>query len=278
MVFDRDPRGYRADAAPERHRTTHHYGGGDELDFKQLLASSSAAQGSILVAQAAGAGRFTYQEYPVAIPAANVRNVFGTDNGDTKGSYKTALDATLPVIVTPGGAGAAGTSLVFSHRDHDHPATDVASAASLAAVVALEYTTSVGTHQQLTSNSTAFQNVTNMALPLGTNQKWRFAMTIFYISSVAADIKIQFTVPAGMSLLFASVGVVAGTTVPISSIPAAIALIYDGTATLQALEISGTVLSAGTAGNLQLQAAQNTATVEITDFIEVGSNLFGRRV
>ncbi len=61
----------------------------------------------------------------LSVPAANVRNVLGVDNGDTLPSYKAALDATLPASITPGSAGAAGTSLVFAHRDHAHPATSI---------------------------------------------------------------------------------------------------------------------------------------------------------
>lgn len=54
----------------------------------------------------------------VAIPAANVRNVLGIDNAELRPSWKTALDATGPADIA--NAGAAGTSLVFSHRDHAH--------------------------------------------------------------------------------------------------------------------------------------------------------------
>ena len=57
----------------------------------------------------------------IAIPAANVRNVLGVDNGELRPSWKTALDAVNPANI---GAAAPGTSLIFSHRDHvhNHPA------------------------------------------------------------------------------------------------------------------------------------------------------------
>ena len=54
----------------------------------------------------------------VVVPAANVRNVFGIDNGELRPSWKTALDATSPAAVAA--AASPGTSLVFSHRDHVH--------------------------------------------------------------------------------------------------------------------------------------------------------------
>lgn len=59
-----------------------------------------------------------WDELVIAVPAANVRNVLGIDNGETTPTWKTALDATNPAAVAA--AAAPGTSLVFSHRDHVH--------------------------------------------------------------------------------------------------------------------------------------------------------------
>lgn len=61
----------------------------------------------------------------ISIPAANVRNVLGIDNGELRPAWKTALDATNPTSISVGGAASPGTSLIFSHRDHTHgaPAT-----------------------------------------------------------------------------------------------------------------------------------------------------------
>jgi len=56
----------------------------------------------------------------VSIPAANVRNVLGLDNGDTVPTWKIALDGTAPTTSALGDAASAGTSLVFAHRDHAH--------------------------------------------------------------------------------------------------------------------------------------------------------------
>ncbi len=56
----------------------------------------------------------------ISIPAANVRNVFGVDNGELRPSWKTALDSTAPTAITVGATGAAGTSRVFANRDHTH--------------------------------------------------------------------------------------------------------------------------------------------------------------
>src|SRR3990172_4858000 len=54
----------------------------------------------------------------IAIPAVNIRNVLGVDNGELRPSWKTALDATNPVDIAS--VASSGTSLVFSHRDHVH--------------------------------------------------------------------------------------------------------------------------------------------------------------
>lgn len=66
----------------------------------------------------------------ISVPAANVRNVFGADNGDTEPAWKTALDSTNPTTIGIADAAAPGTSLVFSHRDHQHasPSTWTATA------------------------------------------------------------------------------------------------------------------------------------------------------
>jgi len=89
-------------------------------------ALDAVSIGSIIIGNATPA----WDELVIAVPAANVRNVFGIDNAETVPSWKTALDATHPVAIAAGAAGTEGTSLVFSHRDHEHaapatwPATD----------------------------------------------------------------------------------------------------------------------------------------------------------
>lgn len=54
----------------------------------------------------------------IAVPAADVRNVLGIDNGETRPSWKTALDGVNPANIAA--AADPGTSLIFSHRDHVH--------------------------------------------------------------------------------------------------------------------------------------------------------------
>lgn len=66
-----------------------------------------------------------WERLAAVIPAADVRNVVGLDNGDLRPSWKTALDSTAPSALAFGDGGTPGTSLVFSHRDHRHQMDDV---------------------------------------------------------------------------------------------------------------------------------------------------------
>lgn len=96
MVFAHDPRGYAGDFAPERHHTTHHRDGGDPLSFDDLIAAP--ADGSILVAQSIGSGRYAYREYAISVPgAAGLMNVLGVANGETEPTWKAAEHSLLSV-------------------------------------------------------------------------------------------------------------------------------------------------------------------------------------
>lgn len=119
MVFQRDPGSQALDYAPEQHYKTHGLGGGDQLSLDDLV--EAPANGSILVAQSIGPGRYGYREYALSVPAANVRNALAVDNGETRPTWKTTLDGTNPATLTVPNTGGPGTSLVYSHRDHSHP-------------------------------------------------------------------------------------------------------------------------------------------------------------
>ncbi|KKM61602.1 hypothetical protein LCGC14_1530050 [marine sediment metagenome] len=83
-------------------------------DYVDGLTVPVVAEGDIIIANATPA----WAVLTLSVPAANVRNVLGVDNGETQPTWKTALDAMNPA--NAGGAAAPGTSLVFSHRDHVH--------------------------------------------------------------------------------------------------------------------------------------------------------------
>jgi hypothetical protein len=77
--------------------------------------AAGVTDGSIVIGNVTPA----WSELVISIPAANVRNVLGIDNGELRPSWKTALDATNPAAI---GSVGPGTSLVFAHRDHIHAA------------------------------------------------------------------------------------------------------------------------------------------------------------
>jgi hypothetical protein len=93
--------------------------GGAHAILDGSIHSDSVADGVTAGSIIIGNDTPKWDELVIAIPAANVRNVLGIDNGETVPSWKTALDATNPAVLAAGAS--PGTSLVFSHRDHVHP-------------------------------------------------------------------------------------------------------------------------------------------------------------
>ena len=111
---------------PDAHlNVTNHY---TNIPTAVIAGHSALLDGTVhtdTVAQGVTAGSIiigndtpAWDELAISVPAANVRNVLGIDNGETTPSWKTALDGTDPADVAA--AAAPGTSLVFSHRDHVH--------------------------------------------------------------------------------------------------------------------------------------------------------------
>lgn len=89
--------------------------------------------GDIITGQAGPA----WARLAISVPAANVRNVLGIDNGETGPSWKAMFDANNPTTIGIGDAAAPGTSLLASHRDHQHasPATWTATAHNLLSAI-----------------------------------------------------------------------------------------------------------------------------------------------
>ncbi len=128
----------------------------------------------------------------------------------------------------------------------------------------------IAADQVLTSNSTVLQNITNMsaALPGTVGAIFSWQGHIFYDATTVADIKFAFTIPAGAAMRWGINGLGPGGTNPVYT-----SLIGSGTAiSLGALGVgsvliahfSGEVTMGATAGNLQLQGAQNTAEISVT--------------
>ena len=97
-------------------------------------AAGSVVDGDVIIGNVTPA----WSRLAVSVPAANVRNVFGVDNGETRPSWKTALDATNPVTLTVSTSVAPGTALVFSHRDHAHAIASSSNPGATASILATD--------------------------------------------------------------------------------------------------------------------------------------------
>lgn len=118
----------------------------------------------------------------------------------------------------------------------------------------------VKTANQIVNNSTAFVNDTQLVVPIPTlSTTYAFDLTIAYLASTTSDIKFQFTVPAGAAFSFGGYGAATG----IAAITGDANFAWGTTAAFggsgfdMITTLHGTLVSAGTAGNLQLQWAQN---------------------
>jgi len=114
------------------------------------------------------------------------------------------------------------------------------------------------------NNSTVLVNDAVMASALVINASYYWDNVIFYDSATAADFKVAFTWPAGATARWGIMGIgTPGATDAVASTAAAsgtsIAVGGLGVGTGTWCKIEGFIDTAGTAGNLQTQYAQQTA-------------------
>lgn len=135
---------------------------------------------------------------------------------------------------------------------------------------AVHTTTRIAADQVLTASSTVLQNVTNMvaALPATVGAIFAWRGHVFYDATTTADIKFAFTIPAGATMRWGTSGLGPGGTNPIytsvTGSGTAISLGALGIGTVLWMPFSGEVTMAAAAGNLQMQAAQNTSDASVT--------------
>ena len=126
--------------------------------------------------------------------------------------------------------------------------------------------------QGLTPSSTVLQNVTAMVVALPTAGTYRWRSTVFYDASTTADFKIAYTIPAGatmrwgMSALATSGSAPTYSTTTVSGTAISIGALGVGTGAMARME--GDISMGGTAGNLQMQAAQNTTDATAVNVLE----------
>lgn len=134
--------------------------------------------------------------------------------------------------------------------------------------------------QNLTSNSTALQSVTEMTMTVVNGSIYTGRAVILYFAGATADIKFAWNFPGG-TLIYAADGqdTAAAITRQVSSAEASDTTRPWGGSGLSALRAVTYDLSyACTAnGSLTLRAAQNTATVEVEQ-VAIGSWMFMREV
>lgn len=138
------------------------------------------------------------------------------------------------------------------------------------------------------NNSATLQNDDHLVLPVAANETWQFELWLLLSSSSgsAADWKFGWTVPASTTMFWGSPSANAATnqfvTVGVAATPVALTS-ESGTVTsgsdavTNGVILRGWIRVAGTAGNVQFQWAQNTATA-VDNKVLKDSVLIARRI
>jgi hypothetical protein len=129
---------------------------------------------------------------------------------------------------------------------------------------------------QTVNNSVALVNDTHLVWALATNSVYVLNCWLFYDSSAVADIKLQFTVPAAASMLWAATGLDSALALRMTAgMTAASVQTFGGAgaAAIRPIMINGQVTTVGTAGNLTLQWAQNALEVSNTNMQPASNGL-----
>ena len=132
---------------------------------------------------------------------------------------------------------------------------------------------------QTVNNSTTLVNDADLLIAMGANEVWYFEAMIIHIGNNTAGLKIAFTVPSGATLSWVAIYMGSSTTdtrIELEQVSGtAVTAIETGTINHPILA-KGMVRVSSTAGNLQLQWAQNTATAVDTKVL-TDSWLMGAR-
>ncbi len=127
-----------------------------------------------------------------------------------------------------------------------------------------------------TSNSTVFLNDPELVFAMAANTTYYVQASInTNVSNATADLKYTFTTPAGATINLEGVNAISATSSAYCNIIASgTSCAIATTAVLtQRVFVHGYVTTAGTAGNLQFQFAQNVATVAASPVVNAGSFL-----
>jgi len=130
--------------------------------------------------------------------------------------------------------------------------------ASHAALFGLHSKIILKTADETVNNSSTLQDDNELFLAIGANEIWLFWLFFWGNSGTTPDFKIGWAIPSGASGVFDSIV----TAVASTSLTAT--LIISGFAASYLYRFYGEIKNGATAGNLQFQWAQNTATVSDT--------------
>lgn len=136
------------------------------------------------------------------------------------------------------------------------------------------------------TNSAALQNDDQLLFAIPASEAWAFKFVIFYNGGTTTDFKIGITVPTGATrLIWSSIGPPTGQTVlatinemgPVTTSGGNVSFGGMGVGVPVMVTIDGTILNGTTAGNVQLQWAQDVAAATNT-VVQAGSYLDARKL
>ena len=134
---------------------------------------------------------------------------------------------------------------------------------------------------QTVTSSTTLVNDSQLLFAVAANETYIFQAWLYtYAADGTPDIKVTFTGPAGSTVLWSSSQVIfnaaAATTLTVVAPGGTTGDLFVDS-NLRAIQLYGTILNSGTAGNLQFQFAQNTSSANGTS-VKAGSSIFGIKV
>lgn len=140
--------------------------------------------------------------------------------------------------------------------------------------------------QNLTQSNTTMQNLTDLVVTLVANTTYEMSAWWSYNAGATADIKFAITFPTGCTANFWSIGLISTATTDLELAPTIVVPYTSGTerayggrgtGSTRALMAHMVIAVGSTAGNFQVQAAQNTSTAE-TEVVKAGSYITLRKV
>lgn len=220
-----------------------------------------------------------------------------SDTGHTHSGLSAATDSTAGIVelattaeattgtdtvraVTPAGVAAAAASRLAAASNLSDVANAATARANLGAAAAPLYSTS--TADQTVTSSTTLVNATDLSVPVAANAVYEWSAHLRYNASPGGDIKLGITGPAGATAEWVADALTTGATGGVAAVSRTALNIGDtqggaGVGIDTVARPAGRIVTAGTAGTLQIQfaqlAADGTGTV-----LRAGSYITARRV